>query len=123
MMLAITFTIILSTLITKLKFKYLNKCLIGCILGIILGAILHEKGQIKHLSYIMKGFSQTFIYVLLPFIIFESTFHMKVRVFFKNIGAICIFAFIGTVLNAVILSLGIWGISFSKVYEVNNFYL
>jgi len=49
----------------------------------------------------MRFQEQFFFLFLLPPIIFESGFTMKPKPFFKNFGAICTFAFLGTLLSTL----------------------
>jgi NhaP-type Na+/H+ or K+/H+ antiporter len=46
--------------------------------------------------------------VLLPPIIFESGYNMHRRKFFQNLGAICLFAFLGTTISAAVVGWILW---------------
>ena len=49
--------------------------------------------------------SQTdfFFIALLPPIMFEAGFSLQVKPFFRNIGAICMFAFTGTIVSTFVI--------------------
>lgn len=76
--------------------------LIGFVLGgIIWGA---DKAQTFTLS------PEVFFFYLLPQIILDAGYFMPNKLFFSNMGAILIFAIIGTCWNAATVGLSLWGV-------------
>uniref|UniRef100_A0A3Q4HSB0 Sodium/hydrogen exchanger 3 n=1 Tax=Neolamprologus brichardi TaxID=32507 RepID=A0A3Q4HSB0_NEOBR len=60
----------------------------------------------------MQTFSLTptvFFYFLLPQVILDAGYHMPNKLFFTNLGAILVYAVIGTCWNAASLGLSLWG--------------
>ncbi|KAF6719928.1 Sodium/hydrogen exchanger 3 [Oryzias melastigma] len=68
--------------------------------GIIWGADLQQTFKLTPI---------VFFYYLLPPIILDSGYHMPNKLFFTNLGAILIYAVIGTCWNAASLGLSLWG--------------
>ncbi|XP_051991560.1 sodium/hydrogen exchanger 3-like isoform X1 [Xyrauchen texanus] len=75
------------------------------ILGFILGGIVWgaDKAQTFRLQ------PPTFFYYLLPQIILDASYFMPNKLFFSNLGAILIYAIIGTCWNAAAVGLSLWG--------------
>ena len=71
-----------------------------------MGIILHL-ANVEHYEMTPSLF---FLY-LLPPIILEAGYFMPARVFFDNIGTILLFAVIGTLFNAILIGISLWGFS------------
>jgi len=67
--------------------------------------ILDVKSYTDALS---EYFSNIFLIILLPPIIFESGYNIKKRPFFKNFGTILIFSFVGTFIAVFSSSCMFW---------------
>ena len=72
------------------------------ILGLVFGLILHHVDDQNSPKF--PHFSPSlFFYVLLPPIILESAFSLHNKVFFENIGAVLLYAVVGTALNFILI--------------------
>ena len=55
------------------------------------------------------AFQKEFFFLfLVPPIIFEAGYGMQVRPFFRNFGAICMFAFLGTLISTAMIAAVLW---------------
>ncbi|CAD8143106.1 unnamed protein product [Paramecium octaurelia] len=101
--------LLLQTIATKkLKYpylKYINDTIITTSIGLITGYILTFSKSGKDITTTMKmGFSQLFLIILLPPILFESAIHMDSVTFFEHFGTINIYAIFGTIISMIITS-------------------
>lgn len=60
------------------------------------------------MSNLTTDFTELFLILLLPPIIFESGYNMRKKPFFKNIGAILLYSFIGTFIAIFLSSVMFW---------------
>ncbi|XP_018605907.1 sodium/hydrogen exchanger 3.1 [Scleropages formosus] len=74
--------------------------------GFILGGMIW--GADKAQTFALQP--RTFFFFLLPQIILDAGYFMPNKLFFSNMGAILIFAIIGTVWNAVAVGLSLYGV-------------
>ena len=89
----------------KLSSIFPESCLL-IILGVLLGIILFFSD--------IDGYSlqsDTFFLYLLPPIILDSGYFMPYRAFFDNLGAILLFAIVGTIFNTLTIGLSVWACS------------
>ena len=75
---------------------YLQEAGLTVIIGMICGLLLKLFGLPIYLKKISTHFETLFLILLLPPIIFESGYNMEKRVFFRNIGTVIMYSFVGT---------------------------
>ena len=102
LMLSITF----GHFLKRSGHKYLQEAGLTVLIGMICGAILKYALDVEtYMSDLSAHFSQIFLILLLPPIIFESGYNMKKKPFFKNIGTVMLFSFLGTFIALITSSL------------------
>jgi NhaP-type Na+/H+ or K+/H+ antiporter len=95
---------------TKVPDSYIF-LLIGALTAIILDFGSFSSHLERVVAAIDESFPEIFFAALLPPIVFQSGFELNVVDFFRSFGAICVFAFLGTCLSAVLMGGLLWGIS------------
>uniref|UniRef100_A0A674CEE3 Sodium/hydrogen exchanger n=1 Tax=Salmo trutta TaxID=8032 RepID=A0A674CEE3_SALTR len=103
---------ILVSWLCKLVFQ-LNPCLTRVIpesgllicIGWVLGGIIYGADKVQ--TFRLQPF--TFFFYLLPQIVLDAGYSMPNKLFFGNLGAILVYAVIGTCWNAATLGLALWG--------------
>ncbi|CAD8124125.1 unnamed protein product [Paramecium sonneborni] len=97
--------------------KYLNNTIITAMIGIAAGLFLLSLDKSSLLQEYKQGFSQFFLIVLLPPILFESAINMEKALFFQNFGSIVMYAVIGTIIAVFVttFSLYIVGLLINKL--------
>lgn len=78
--------------------------LLICI-GWVLGGIIYGADKVQ--TFRLQPF--TFFFYLLPQIVLDAGYSMPNKLFFGNLGAILVYAVIGTCWNAATLGLALWG--------------
>lgn len=92
LMLAITF----GHFLKKSGHKYLQESGLTVILGMVAGGILKMLSVEDYLTKLSTHFSNLFMILLLPPIIFESGYNMNKKPFFRNFGTVLAYSFLGT---------------------------
>jgi len=77
-------------------------------LGIIAGALFDNLGDTVYIINLSQDFSSIFLVLLLPPIIFEAGYNMNKQTFFKNVGAVLIYSFLGTFIAIFSSSIMFW---------------
>jgi solute carrier family 9 (sodium/hydrogen exchanger), member 8 len=92
LMMSITF----GHFLKKSGHKYLQEAGLTTILGVCAGGLLQVLGLNLYVKNLTNHFVDLFLILLLPPIIFESGYNMKKKPFFKNIGTVLAYSFVGT---------------------------
>jgi sodium/hydrogen exchanger 8 len=98
----------LNLLLAKKHVHWLPESGFAMVLGFVLGSFLNLIGAYHEEEVVMFS-PEVFFYALLPPIVFEAGWSLKRKNFFKNLGAICTFAIIGTGISTVIVGYGLYG--------------
>lgn len=85
--------------------KYLQEAGLTTLIGIITGIILTGLNITDTIGELSEHFENLFMIMLLPPIIFESGYNMQTKPFFKNIGSVLSYSFIGTFIAIILSSL------------------
>jgi sodium/hydrogen exchanger 8 len=91
-MMSVTF----GHLLHKSGHKYLQEAGLTTLIGIAAGLILQVMNIEEYLTSLSKHFELLFMVILLPPIIFEAGYNLEKESFFKNLGTVVLFAFVGT---------------------------
>ena len=80
----------------KSKHKYLQESGLTVLIGVLAGALFKLFTMEEHITNLTRHFSNLFIILLLPPIIFEAGFNMNKKPFFSNFGTVIAYSFLGT---------------------------
>lgn len=92
----------------KKNHRYFQESGLTTMIGILAGLILYFMKIPNYMTNLSSHFVKLFMILLLPPIIFESGYNMKKKAFFKHIGAIILYAFLGTFIAIITTSVIFW---------------
>lgn len=99
----------------KVSYSSLPDSWVFMAIGLVAALTLDAGSGSSHLDRVVQAidgsFSEIFLFVLLPPIVFRSGYELNVVDFFGSLGTICVFAFGGTMLNALVMGLILWVLS------------
>eukprot|EP01023_Acetabularia_acetabulum_P066935 TRINITY_DN9122_c0_g1_i3.p1 TRINITY_DN9122_c0_g1~~TRINITY_DN9122_c0_g1_i3.p1 ORF type:complete len:593 (+),score=93.24 TRINITY_DN9122_c0_g1_i3:148-1926(+) len=94
----------------------------GAILfGLVLGLFIWLVAKDSKYAHNLQFDTELFFIALLPPIIFEAGFSLRGKPFFRNIGAICTYAFAGTTISTFAVALTMWGFGAAGVVYKTEF--
>ena len=80
------------------------------LIGVAAAALLQVCQLEDYMTNLSKHFSNLFMILLLPPIIFESGFNMNRRPFFANFGTVLAYSFLGTFIAIFTSSILFWAV-------------
>jgi NhaP-type Na+/H+ or K+/H+ antiporter len=89
-------SIVFGHVLKKSGHKYLQEAGLTTLIGMAAGFILKLMEVEKYMTDLSKHFEMLFMILLLPPIIFESGYNLQKKPFFKNLGTVILYAFLGT---------------------------
>ncbi|KAI9028384.1 Sodium/hydrogen exchanger family-domain-containing protein [Hyaloraphidium curvatum] len=111
--LLILFTLLLASLLSayalrRFKIRYIHETVLAVILGLAVGLVIRLAGGDQNLQRLVKFDPRYFFNLLLPPILLNSGYEMQMNMFFRNLGTILVFAFLGTIFSALIVAVFIY---------------
>eukprot|EP01130_Rhizamoeba_saxonica_P018672 TRINITY_DN941_c0_g1_i1.p1 TRINITY_DN941_c0_g1~~TRINITY_DN941_c0_g1_i1.p1 ORF type:complete len:1032 (-),score=219.18 TRINITY_DN941_c0_g1_i1:2873-5968(-) len=106
----ILLTILLKFLIENFEITFFPETGLIVVLGFVAGIFVVYTGTEETFASITEFNTDLFFLLLLPPIIFESGYYLESQLFADNVGTICLYAIIGTLLNSVIIGLLLFGL-------------
>jgi len=101
-------TLCIGHVLEKKEVVWFGEAATALIMGMVVGVIVRFSYTDESYDEVMSFQNEFFFLVLLPPIIFEAGFSLKVEPFLDNIGAICTFAFIGTFISTMSIGFIMW---------------
>ncbi|MCO5576246.1 hypothetical protein L7F22_030055 [Adiantum nelumboides] len=97
----LVFTFIVGHVLRRRKMTVMHEAGAALLIGVLVGLIVRASGEERGFKSWINFNNRFFFYFLLPPIIFESGWSLRLKPFFGNFGAICTFAFAGTLISTL----------------------
>ena len=102
--------LLLGYIVEHRRISWLSEAGLGLLVGALVGAFSRWLGRDEVFKATVNFDVEFFFLALLPPIIFEAGYSMQPRVFFSNFGGICTYAFLGTSVSTLVMTLSMWGL-------------
>jgi sodium/hydrogen exchanger 8 len=112
-------SLIIGQLLRIRDCKYLNETAVATLIGVGLGAMLMSQSPAS-VGGVMRLNTEIFLLLILPPVIFESGFSLDKAMFFKELGGILTFAFLGTLISSSVTGLLLYAAGFAPYVRVRS---
>jgi NhaP-type Na+/H+ or K+/H+ antiporter len=102
------------------KIQVIHESVVSIFLGGLVGALVSNFKEIKQ---ILKFDDNYFFYLILPPIILNCGYDLNTNHFFKNIGPILIFAFLGTFISTLVIGNLVYLVALTGIHGITMSYL
>ncbi|PNW71931.1 hypothetical protein CHLRE_16g671250v5 [Chlamydomonas reinhardtii] len=93
----------------RIRFKWMGEAGAALLLGLVVGLIMKAGGVEHTVAHAVEFRGDIFFYVLLPTIMFDAGYGLDAKVFLRNVGSVCSYAFLGTTISTFVVGLIMWG--------------
>ena len=112
--------LLISYFLQLKKIQVIHESVVSIILGAVIGAFVSNFEQVKQ---ILKFDDNYFFYLILPPIILNCGYDLNTNQFFKNIGPILTYAFLGTFISTFVIGNLVYLIALTGMHGLSMTYL
>jgi sodium/hydrogen exchanger-like protein 6/7 len=102
------------------KIRVIHESVLSIFLGAVVGALVSNFQEVKQ---ILKFDDKYFFYLILPPIILNCGYDLNTNHFFKNIGPILIFSFLGTFVSTLVIGNLVYLVVLTGMHSLSMSYL